>query len=483
MANGLSCDDMTAQSLPLRGYVRRATLGWLALTYLWAATVLLVPVLVLGTSTSSLPWETAAAAALVQVYAGTRFALIVGGGRPRPLAGSFWLFTLVAMGIAPLSQIATGLRPALVDQKYLLPATVLVLLGLLAYDAGAALARLRPSSHLHRTQTISDARLVVLTIVAFAGAAYHIIESGGISGLFVTRETALEAARASGPVTSQAAPAIISALGTVPQIVALIAWTNVLVRDRARRTVNARAVWLALLALNLVVNNPMIRSRHWFLTVVVGLMLGLPGLTSRRFRAVMALGVICAVMVLPYSDIFRVNAENRKPLGTDSIVETLSVKDYDQLTMFANTIWWSESNGLQLGRQLSGEVFFWVPRAMWPNKPYDTGVIVGRAMQLSNVNLSAPLWAEFYIDFGVSGLLVGFVMFGYMTKRLDEAFANSISTTRARVLAIDVAVPLLAGYQFILLRGPLLQAMGRFSVLLLCGWFLLRPATARSDVR
>jgi hypothetical protein len=137
--------------------------------------------------------------------------------------------------------------------------------------------------------------------------------------------------------------------------------------------------------------------------------------------------------------------------------------------MFANTISWVDTRGHTYGRQLAGSALFFVPRAVWSGKPEDTGVRVGEWMGMNMTNLSAPLWTEFWVDFGASGMIGGLALIGYAAARTDRRYA--LAVTRAgpgpgSVLAI--AAPLIAGYTFILLRGPLLQAAGKLAIGALC---------------
>lgn len=75
---------------------------------------------------------------------------------------------------------------------------------------------------------------------------------------------------------------------------------------------------------------------------------------------------------------------------------------------------------------------------------------------------------------------MGFVALGYLAARGDRRYAlrTSVDPRPGNVMAI--VIPLVAGYSFILLRGPLLQASGRIGVALIC--FAL-VTTLRSDER
>lgn len=157
----------------------------------------------------------------------------------------------------------------------------------------------------------------------------------------------------------------------------------------------------------------------------------------------------------------------------------MALKDYDQIGMFANTITFSESGpGHFYGRQLAGSVFFAVPRSVWPGKPRDTGVMVGQWMGTVNTNLSSPIWAELWLDFGPLGMGAGLLAIGYAAARVDRRYAKRATRRSPPGSLISVVVPLVAGYSFILLRGPLLQASGRVAIAAMC---LALVATYRTD--
>lgn len=137
--------------------------------------------------------------------------------------------------------------------------------------------------------------------------------------------------------------------------------------------------------------------------------------------------------------------------------------------MFANTITYVQSKrGHTYGRQLAGSVLFAVPRSLWPGKPMDTGVVIGQWMGAANTNLSSPVWAELWIDFGPVGMTAGFVALGYAAARVDYRYARRAVRRAPPGSLIALTVPLVAGYSFILLRGPLLQASGRVAIAACC---------------
>lgn len=411
-------------------------------------------------------------------YAGARLATMVLSTRRRLLQGVFWMFVYIAMGVAPFTQAVIGQTPTpLVGPRSdLVTAVALVLVGCAAFDLGALLASRRP---LHRRTagrsgggpaSAHRVRLRVLALLAFAASGYYVMRVGGPAVFFTSRQeiSASVAGSGLGADGSNVGSAFLKGFGTVPALLALLFYTRRLVTSRrARRTPSTVLVWSALVLLNLVVNNPVSNARYWFLTVLVsGLFTAFPR-SAAVYRTVLALGVVGALVLFPYADRFRYDGSGYRPVESSSVFEPLATKDYDQTVMFANTITWVGTRGHTYGRQLAGSALFFVPRSVWNGKPEDTGVRVGQWMGMNMTNLSAPLWTELWVDFGAPGMAGAFALAGYAAARTDRRYARAVLREGPGNLSA-VAVPLVAGYAFILLRGPLLQAMGKPAIALLC---------------
>ncbi|MFG2419968.1 hypothetical protein ACGFWD_13070 [Streptomyces sp. NPDC048448] len=411
------------------------------------------------------------------MYSGIRLSAMILTSRRKLLAGSFWLFVYMAMGVAPLAQAVLGRTPTPVvgARTDLTEAVALVLIGCVAFDIGSLLARQRPERKRDeglRPALVHRRRLYLLTVVAFVGSALLVVKLGGPAVFFTSRQEIISSVQEAGlsQADSQAGQAIVRGFGTVPALIAWLVYTRWLVTSRrARRSAVIITVWLALAALNAVVNNPISNPRFWFLTVLFSLLFTVFPVSAAMYRIALSLGVVVALIVFPFADRFRYDDANYRPVQTTSPLEPLALKDYDQVGMFANTITYVRSGrGHTYGRQLAGSVLFAVPRSVWPGKPMDTGVVVGQWMGATNTNLSSPVWAELWIDFGPIGMTAGFAALGYAAARVDRRYARRAVRRAPPGSLIALVVPLVSGYSFILLRGPLLQASGRVAIAACC---------------
>lgn len=405
----------------------------------------------------------------VALYASVKLALLLLQSELRPTAGVFWIFVYTGMGLAPLAQLSTGRSTALavqVDDVALTTASLLILLGCVCFDVAYNLKlrkRSREPQLRFRTLRSMDV-LRVFSVAAVVAGLVYIVQAGGLSVFFLSRQEAGHALDEINPESGHALRAIISSAGSVGCLTALIFYLHVWrTRDRTLAAVDGLLL-AALVVMNVVVNNPISNSRYWTLAVIFGLLLPLIRGRKGLFNTAVVGGVIASIVIFPLSDITRRAGGQGTALNLDSVWVVIATKDYDQFTMFANTLAYTDSSGFSWGMQALGPLLFWVPRVIWANKPLDTGVEVGQWMNSVNLNLSAPLWAEAWINFGFIGLVLVFASLGLLARRLDLGFKPEI-LSKGSVGYLGISI--FAGYLFILLRGSLLQSMGRLMILVL----------------
>lgn len=141
-----------------------------------------------------------------------------------------------------------------------------------------------------------------------------------------------------------------------------------------------------------------------------------------------------------------------------STIEYLSAHgDFDGLQSTINIVKMSSEQGFEYGRQITSAALFAVPRSYWPEKSIGTGGEAGYFMGYPFVNLSAPLPAEFYIDFGYFGLILFSLAFSYFCSRIDVAYGNM----QKKNFHLGLVFPsVFYGYLFILMRGALVGVVG-----------------------
>ena len=157
---------------------------------------------------------------------------------------------------------------------------------------------------------------------------------------------------------------------------------------------------------------------------------------------------------------------------------SLSSGDYDAFAQLNNTLLYVGQSGITWGKQALGVVLFWIPRDIWPGKPVDTGVLLANFREYRFTNLSAPLWAEFYINLGIVGGIFGMILLGYWMRRSDDRTSVLLGSGKRPTL-VALILPF---YLIMILRGSLLQAMAFLALMTLCTFVVRRRGVFKPDV-
>ena len=439
-----------------------------------------VPVLMLSRATAEyhLSW---AVQVLCVVVSGIGVAAALTTDRLHPMQLCFWVFSYIWLGVAPLAMLTldTYPWPLRATPEVSLRASGIVLLGLIAYAAAVVIGRRwwEGSTQAARgpRRELSPERTVLLGIVALSIAVVLVPRLGGSAAFLRSREASNDAtALATG--SSGGAQAALAGWGlSVPAFWALL---GLLFAPFRRGSWQWRARWLLLplvIALNLLVNNPISQPRYWAGTVLIALVMCSRRLTSVRAFRVLSLALLVAVVVVfPLADYFRYNDHSipRVPITTQLVTNP----DYDAYQQIQGGVMLVSDDGHHpaWGAALP---LFWVPRGSWPDKPRDAGPVIAEHLNYSFTNLSSPLWIESYIWGGLPSVALTFAALGLVSGRLDAAYDRARRGGTGGLVA--TIVPPLALYQFIVLRGSLLQAMAALSLLIVVP-LLISRRTSRS---
>lgn len=446
------------------------------------ATVVLLPAFVLRSIDTDVGTALVVQGVIV-VHTGAALAWTLSVATVRLMSFGFWLFSYVWFGLAPLAMLATDSYPLsfVVSQRTAITACVIVECGLLAYSAGAVLSARRP----HRRSTvlepllarrISHVRLLMLCALAVLLAVVLIPGQGGIATFFASRQAANEAGDAGA---SSAGRALAAWSLSVPAFWALLTLLHVPRNRRGDRLLRGLrwALLPLMLALNVVVNNPVSQPRFWAGTVLLTLLFAAPSLRRPQGFRVGAAAILTTVLVVfPYSDYFR--TENPGEIEVVSLAEQFTTNgDYDAYQQVQTGVSLSRESSF-LPQAALGPPLFFVPRALWPQKPPDTGIRLARHAGYSFQNLSAPLWIESYLWAGFPSVIAVFGLYGALGRRIDDV-RNRLREEAGTLAAL--LVPALAFYQLILLRGSLMASMGPLALMVLVP--LLVSARGRRPVR
>jgi hypothetical protein len=157
-------------------------------------------------------------------------------------------------------------------------------------------------------------------------------------------------------------------------------------------------------------------------------------------------------VIFPFLNMFRYGFRViEMPSLNELMFSQLTELHFDAYSNIIATFKYCELYGLSLGYQMLGVLFFFIPRSIWLSKPLSSGEAVGdyisslRSIKFNNI--SNPIVSEFYINFGVFGVIAGAIFIAYLINRLDSKLNMERYT-----------YSLFAGYLFVIYRGDLMNA-------------------------
>ena len=139
-------------------------------------------------------------------------------------------------------------------------------------------------------------------------------------------------------------------------------------------------------------------------------------------------GVICVILfamllAAPLVDVFRhINVHDDVDLGENYSLDYLFSGHFDAFHNFTQVI---DIDYSSEGWQVIGVLLFWVPRALWEGKPVGTSFDFADYAGYQAHNISFPLPAEWYVDYGVLGVVFGMFFVGILYRRLDILFSKT----------------------------------------------------------
>jgi oligosaccharide repeat unit polymerase len=405
---------------------------------------------------------------VILLISGVRLAMVIGAGRQTLFTFAFWLFAYAFIAVPAFAQVITQRFPGTtpnIQVEYTTEALGVVLLGIGVAMVGGLIGRrsrwhARPVERTPPQWSLDRNRIVVLAVVGFIAWAYFVARIGPAT-FFSSRDemAAVRSLAFPDPVTST----VIASVATLPLLVCVHAMARYR-RAQKASTGTARDFTLmlpvALLAVLFAIN-VVTSSRYLFGTMAFSLLVLFGGFATRR-RARISMGGLVFVLLaaFPLFAIFRrATASTTSQLGAAAFVNS---GDYDSFAQIINSVNYVADEGVLWGKQLLGPFVFWVPRSVWPDKPIDTGVLLAQFRGYNFENLSAPFWSEAFLSGGWLGVIVLFLVLGYVLKRADSRMDMTLDN--AGVFGITTAI--LSFYMLILLRGSLLQATSTLAVIL-----------------
>lgn len=242
---------------------------------------------------------------------------------------------------------------------------------------------------------------------------------------------------------------------------------------------------IILFLITLLLNYPVSVTRYWIGAVYIGLFLVIfKDIIKNR---IFDLGMIFVfLIVFPVFQLFKwYSLENlfSDNLVFNRILGAYNNADFDAYSMFARSFSYVEIYGITYGKQLLSSLLFLIPRSIWPNKSVHTGQLIAESQGQTFTNLSCPLIAEGYINFGYLGICIYAIIIAKLIKYFDNKFWNR--NNKNNITYIDFIYPFLLGLLIFLLRGafhPVVVYIFTFYLFIIL-WYWFQKVIRRKNER
>jgi hypothetical protein len=394
---------------------------------------------------------------------------------------TFWVYVYVFLGVTPLIQLINYNFPrhGWYSSENILKSYAIIILGLLSYEIGANFRQtvIHEKCFLllehFNTREVYLKRVTIFSMFAIIVTIILIFSSGGLSVLFLPRTEKLVYLWKMMNEEGQARYQIFSTLLRVPIFISLYSFAGLYISRKTKKQVFSgfqKFLIFILIILNLVTNNPFNNPRYWIGSVALAFVFLFVDWRRRASLVLVASLAAILIYIFPYSDLFRYqyNSKILDVYKSYSIENIITEKgDFDSFQQILNTVVYVNESGLEYGQQVIGTLLFWVPRSIWQTKPIPSGMLISQEIGYSNINLSLPLWGEIYLDAGLFGVILFFLLYGSISNSAETYITNKQNHPTS---FISLLIPFYSAYQIFLLRGSL---MSTFAYLIPVFVFLL----------
>lgn len=350
-----------------------------------------------------------------------------------------------------------------ISDEFVVTANALILLWVICFHYCYSGSR-RPLQRGAGPMNTSAVGILLQIGVAFLSLAY-IYDKVGFGVLTrrgfeeaVTDDTTIEIVLLFGPVR-------------MASVFALVAGTWYLFQNRGHRlTKLLLSVLLPILASGTVlINNPVAAPRFFVGSVVTGIAFLLWLRTGKRALPFVLATLAIALFAFPV-DIGRYSVDFADAVSdiAFSLDSGFRRDDFRTYETIIAALYFVEKWGAVHGVQLLGNILFIVPRSVWESKAVGTGTFLAQSFGESFTNVACPLPCEALVNFGIIGVPIVAIVFGWLVRRLDNWYWQQVPRAKLSLTAPLIVYPFLLGNMFFLTRGDLLNPLA-FSVTMVLG--------------
>jgi len=210
---------------------------------------------------------------------------------------------------------------------------------------------------------------------------------------------------------------------------------------------------------------PTSTARFFAVTMYFAVILSMTNILEKKYR--IQYGLLFGVFfIFPLLDKFRFIVSFDK-IDWSIDFHFLQAGHFDAYQNFVRLI---SIDYISYGYQLYGPIAFFIPRSVWSEKPIGSGHLLAQLANIDFSNISMPLLAEGYINFGIIGTLLFVSVFAILSKYMDFKY-----WTLKKYNSTNSFYPiyfLFLGLSLFIMRGDLMSSFA-YSITIICVYKLI----------
>lgn len=222
-------------------------------------------------------------------------------------------------------------------------------------------------------------------------------------------------------------------------------------------------------------------ARYAMAVIYLGLMIiFFEKLKNNRFFIL--LFTMAFTVIMPFMNAFRtvefadVNIIKSFSDSFNNIISGWKAVDYDAYTYFTLTLEYVDRHGTG-GHHLLSDLFFWVPRRIWPSKALSGSYEIAHELGLFD-NVSFPFPSIGYMDGGIIGMVLFGIAIGLIMELVDGFYWNCVDVNNRIVHCFDILYPVIVIFWFFLYRGDIFYTL-IYLVGYILAWYSIRWFTKK----
>lgn len=379
-----------------------------------------------------------------------------------------YIFIIIFMVIAPIMQISSGYAPwgMVLTENEILTANIIVLVFSIFYFVTYKLySKGNSVNNIKFTALPNEKNFFYFLSMCSIISALVLIKISGLEALFIRSDGLydLTAGSSSNSANNAITFFIISIVRSIPVVSLGIFLLSIKYKRFPFSTFKKYLFVMLLILLVIITNFPVNISRFQTAAVYIGLLILV---TSYKFwdgKKFDYLILFAITIIFPIFQLYKYYSFSESLIYIpEALSKGFNSVDYDAFTLLAKTGTFIQNYGLQMGNQIRSGIFFFVPRFILNIKGDSSGQVIAVSNGLSYTNLSEPIMAEGYIDFGYVGVILYAIICALVCKKID----NGINNVKKIPLFVEIIVAFSLGFVIFNYRGALantiIRTMGFF---------------------